>query len=111
MASRACPNPVQAVARAARLRALRNTLVAVGAVLATALGVTAGMVWPVGQHAVTSCPAGHTLVAVRPFAPAPDTTGRLMSDDARMVPVPVVTGCLDRADLVPVDHPDADGRG
>ena len=28
MASRACPNPVQAVARAARLRTLRNTLVA-----------------------------------------------------------------------------------
>ena len=38
MASRACPNPVQAVARAARLRTLRNTLVAVTAVLATALG-------------------------------------------------------------------------
>ncbi|HEY9474886.1 MAG TPA: hypothetical protein VIS06_13665 [Mycobacteriales bacterium] len=111
MASRACPNPVQAVARAARLRSARNALIAVGAVLATAFGVTVGMVWPVGQHTVTSCSAGHTLVAVRPFAAPPDATGRWISDDTRMVPVPVVTGCLDRADLVPAGRADADGRG
>ncbi|HEX5495993.1 MAG TPA: hypothetical protein VFX70_15600 [Mycobacteriales bacterium] len=104
MASRAYPNPVQTVARAARFRTVRNALVAAGAVLTAAFGVTATVVWPIGQHAPASCSADRALVAVHPFALPLDAAGRWMSASGHSGPAsppPVVTGCLDRADLVP----------
>lgn len=104
MASRAQPNPVQAVARAARFRTARNALVAAGAVLTTAFGMTATVVWPVGQHAPASCSASRALVTVHPFALPLDAAGRWMStsDHPGRNRIPAVSGCLDRTDLVPV---------
>lgn len=116
MSSGAYPNPVQAVARAARFRAARNTLVAAGAVLMTAFGMTAAVIWPTGQHGAGACPAGSHLVLVRPFVRALDPAGQPAaassladrsdrSDRTWLEPVPLVSGCVDHADLVPIAPP------
>lgn len=119
MAARACPNPVQAVARAARFHAARNALVAAGAVLTAAFGVTATVVWPMGQQAPTSCSAHRAMVTVHPFALPLDAAGRWVHTSggsgrpANAGPdrAPVVTGCLDRTDLVPAGPRRTDDRG
>lgn len=109
------PSPVQAVARAARHRMLRNTLIAAAIVVTTATGVTAGLVWPVGHATRVSCPASRTLVSVRPFAlplgVAEDLAPTPAADRPGEVEVPVIAGCVDRADLTPANTDRTDERG
>jgi hypothetical protein len=106
---------VPAVTWAARYPLLRNTLVAAAAVVLTATGVTAALVWPVGHASRVSCPSEHTLVAVQPFALPLGAAGDLAPTPAAehdgTVRLPLITGCVGPSDLTPAGpgHPDERG--